>query len=136
MISNFEFGNASADFCDHASTIIANFVRKADDFSNFLLLLFLGISNLSFTAAFINPAAFFVSTGLMLAACTLIITSVGASTTGLANLASPYPEGFEYEGMQIASISLDGADVMLIFYSVPGYDVSPRKSAMLETLLV
>jgi hypothetical protein len=48
----------------------------------------------------------------------LITTSVSASTTGLGNLARPYPEGFVYDGMQIESISLVGEDAMLIYRTV------------------
>lgn len=59
------------------------------------------------------PSALFTSTGLMLAAWTLIITSVSALTTGLGNWATLYPEGFEYAGMLIESILSDGACDML-----------------------
>ena len=116
FIANLNRRYTVADGCDNSREIIAELVRKSRRFVNILAYIYwlsVMAPYSSFRTAFMAPAAFFTSIGLMLTACTRMTTSVAFVTAGSSTWESSYDDGSEYLGVVTACILIAASRVSL-----------------------
>lgn len=94
-VSNIEAGYALGNFCNHARSIISDLEGKPATCQTQFTTEKEEWTHESLTACLSSPPALFTSIGLMLAAWTLMRTSVAVLNVGIGNSESWYPDGFE-----------------------------------------